>query len=174
MLIEKDVDRIRLLAKENEDDNWRFRAYLKGARLSTAALDRIVWRHLEIVMSKIDCRACANCCKVMSPILSARDVRRLAEHLGISKTQIIDDYLRPSEEKSKYRFQTVPCRFLQEQGCSVYDSRPDDCRSFPHLHKREFRSRLIGVIENCFICPIVYNVFEGLKSDLWRSSRRGW
>jgi Fe-S-cluster containining protein len=68
----------------------------------------------------------------------------------------------------------VPCGFLQEQGCSVYDSRPDDCRSFPHLHKREFRSRLIGVIENCSICPIVYNVFEGLKSDLWRSSRRGW
>jgi hypothetical protein len=27
---------------------------------------------------------------------------------------------------------------------------------------------LMGVVENCAICPIVFNVFERLKADLWR------
>lgn len=172
MDIETDIERIKLLAEANEDENWRFRAYLKGSDLSIAALDRLVWRHLDEVARQIDCCACANCCRVMSPQLSARDVRRLADHLGIHKTQLIDDYLQPSDEKGKYAFAQLPCRFLHEERCSVYDVRPDDCRSFPHLQKREFRSRLIGVVENCSICPIVYNVFERLKLQLWGRRRR--
>jgi Fe-S-cluster containining protein len=171
MDIETDIDRIRLLAEAKEDENWRFRAYLKGADLSIAGLDRLVWRHLEVVTTQIDCCACANCCKVESPLLSARDIRRLADHLGIQKAQLISDYLRPSEERGRYALEQMPCRFLHEQRCSVYDVRPDDCRSFPHLQKREFRSRLIGVVENCSICPIVYNVFERLKLELWGRRR---
>jgi len=46
MAIEKDVNRIRVLAEAKEEENWRFRSYLKGANLSSAALDRLVWRHL--------------------------------------------------------------------------------------------------------------------------------
>ena len=172
MDIETDIERIKLLAEANEDENWRFRAYLKGSDLSIAALDRLVWRQLGEVARQIDCCACANCCRVMSPQLSARDIRRLADHLGIQKAQLINDYLRPSDEKGKYALAQTPCRFLHEQRCSVYDARPDDCRSFPHLQKREFRSRLMGVIENCSICPIVYNVFERLKLELWGRRRR--
>jgi Fe-S-cluster containining protein len=172
MDIETGIKRIKLLAEANEDENWRFRAYLKGSDMSIAALDRLVWRHLDEVARQIDCCACANCCRVMSPQLSARDVRRLADHIGIQKAQLINDYLRPSDEKGKYALAKIPCRFLQEQRCSVYDVRPDDCRSFPHLQKREFRSRLIGVVENCSICPIVYNVFERLKLQLWGRRRR--
>jgi hypothetical protein len=67
MDIETDIERIKLLAEANEDENWRFRAYLKGSDLSIAALDRLVWRHLDEVSRQIDCCACANCCRVMSP-----------------------------------------------------------------------------------------------------------
>ena len=155
MDIEKDVNRIRLLAEAKEEENWRFRSYLKGANLSTAALDRLVWRHLEAVTRHTDCCACANCCKVVSPLLTTRDVRRLAGHLGMEEAQLITDYLRPSKEKARYALGQLPCRFLNGTRCSVYDVRPDDCRSFPHLHKREFRSRLIRVVENCSICPTV-------------------
>jgi Fe-S-cluster containining protein len=172
MGIEKDVNRIRLLAEAREEENWQFRSYLKSANLSTAALDRLVWQHLEAVTRHIDCCACAQCCKVISPLLSTKDVRRLAGHLGIDKAQLIADYLRPSEDKGRYALWQLLCRFLNGTRCSVYDVRPDDCRSFPHLHKREFRSRLIGVVENCFICPIVYNVFEGLKAAFWRQGKQ--
>ncbi len=39
-----------------------------------------------------------------------------------------------------------------------YQCRPDDCRSYPHLHKRDFISRLINVIGNYSVCPIVFNI----------------
>jgi len=172
MDIEKDSERIRSLAEAKEDENRRFRAYLKGADLSVAALDRLVRQHLEDIARHIDCCACANCCKVVSPLLSSRDIRRLADRLGIEKAQLINDYLRPSREKGRHVLGHLPCRFLREGRCSVYEARPDDCRSFPHLQKREFISRLIGVVENCSICPIVYNVFERLKPELWGRRRR--
>jgi uncharacterized protein len=171
MDVETDIERISLLAQEKEEENWSFRAYLKGSDLSIAALDRLVWQHLDVVTRQIDCCTCGNCCTVMSPQFSSKDIRRLADHLGIQKARLINDYLRPSDEKGKYALAQLPCRFLHEQRCSVYDVRPDDCRSFPHLHKREFRSRLFGVIENCSICPIVYNVFERLKLELWGRRR---
>jgi hypothetical protein len=167
MDIETDSERIRVLAEAKEDENWRFRAYLKGIELSEAALDHLVWGRLEEIAPRIDCCACANCCKVVSPRLSHKDILRLANHLGIGKADLINQYLRPSGEKGTYAPAQMPCPFLRGQRCSVYEARPDDCRSFPHLHKREFRSRLIGVVENCSICPIVYNVVERLKSGLW-------
>jgi len=166
MDIETDGERIRALASAKEDENWRFRAYLKGVDLPDAALDRLVRRRLEEIAPRIDCCACANCCKVVSPLLSHKDVLRLSDCLGVEKRDLIDDYLRPSREKGKHALAQTPCPFLRDQRCSVYDARPDDCRSFPRLHRPGFRSRLIRVIENCSICPIVYNVLERLKSDL--------
>ena len=106
MGIEKDVNRIRLLAEASEEENWQFRSYLKSANLSTAALDRLVWQHLEAVTRHIDCCACAQCCKVISPLLSTKDVRRLAGHLGMEKAQLITGYLRPSEDKGNHH--TLP------------------------------------------------------------------
>ena len=49
---------------------------------------------------------------------------------------------------------------------NIESDRPEDCRSFPHLHKESFISRLWGVIDNYSICPIVFNVFERLKIEL--------
>ncbi|MBW1737720.1 MAG: hypothetical protein JRJ69_09220 [Deltaproteobacteria bacterium] len=51
--------------------------------------------------------------------------------------------------------------------CSHYELRPEACRSFPHLHKEEFVSRLMGVIQNYAVCPIIFNVYERLKNELW-------
>lgn len=91
MDIETDTERIRSLPEAKESENWRFRAYLKGIDLSTGELDRLVRRRLEAIARQIDCCACANCCKVVSPLLSQKDVQRLADHLGIDK-----DRPRPS------------------------------------------------------------------------------
>ena len=57
---------------------------------------------------------------------------------------------------------------------TAYPCRPDDCRSFPHLHKEEFVFRLIQAVENCWICPIVFNVFERLKIELWHEPDDMW
>lgn len=65
-----------------------------------------------------------------------------------------------------------PCPMLNGKLCSIYETRPEVCRSFPHLEQPHFTYRLIGVIENVAICPIAFNAFEDLKAKLgW--TRRG-
>jgi Fe-S-cluster containining protein len=59
-----------------------------------------------------------------------------------------------------------PCQFLKDKKCSIYKLRPEECNSYPYLHKDNFISRLLGVIENYEICPIVYNVYELLEVPL--------
>jgi len=59
-----------------------------------------------------------------------------------------------------------PCPMLNGKFCSIYENRPEVCRSFPHLEQPGFASRLIGVIDNVAICPIAFNAFEELKTKL--------
>ena len=46
-----------------------------------------------------------------------------------------------------------------------YEVRPEDCRSYPHIWKNGFATRLMGVLNNYSICSIVFNVYEQLKSE---------
>jgi Fe-S-cluster containining protein len=166
--LQTDPEVVARLAKEKEEENWRFRSFLKGADLGIAELDAMVHAHYEAVAGQIDCCACGNCCHVALPVLDEADVGRLAAGIGLSKGEVIRRYLVPEEESGACTFKGRPCPFLENKCCSVYESRPGDCRSFPHLHKKEFVFRLMGVVENCAICPIVFNVFERLKAELWR------
>ena len=168
---ETGIERVRELAEAKEDQNWRFRTFIKGVDLSVKELDSIAHRHYKDIARRIDCSTCANCCKEVSPKLSEADVTRLASCLGISFSELTAAHLRPTEDGDAYCFRQKPCPFLQNNRCTVYDARPDDCRSFPHLHKDEFVFRLIQVVNNCSVCPIVYNVFERLKKELWHSKR---
>ena len=76
MHIETDIERVRELAEAKEDQNWRFRTFLKGVDLSVKELDSIAHRHYKDIARQIDCGTCANCCKEVSPKLSEEDVDR--------------------------------------------------------------------------------------------------
>jgi Fe-S-cluster containining protein len=81
-------------------------------------------------------------------------------------------YLLHEEEEDGFCFQETPCPFLHGNLCCVYDQRPRDCRSYPHLQKKDFVSRLMQAVSNYSVCPIVFNVYEELKVRFWR--RRDW
>ena len=167
--METDVKKIKKLSEEKEDENWDFRSFLKMGRISSRRVDSIVHRLYEEISSQIDCKACANCCKDAQPVLDQEDIERLSTGLGISIAQFRDQYLvKDEEEARKYRFSKTPCPFLKDNACSCHAHRPADCISYPHLHKKDFTSRTIDVIGNCSICPIVYNVCESLKREVWR------
>ena len=157
-----------------EEENWQFRSFLKGYDITVENLDVIVHQLYKDVSSNINCCSCANCCKTILPSLSKQDVKRLAKELKTSNSQLIKQYLKPSEEKDNFTFKTTPCPFLAENKCTVYSARPEDCRSYPHLQKKEFVFRLIRVIENCSVCPIVFNVVELLKEKLFFDSDDFW
>ena len=167
MKLETDPRRVEQLAEQREDENWLFRSFLKGVHLEIEEIDAIAHRLYETVSSQIDCRACGNCCRKVLPTLSRAEVIRLASGLGLSKVELIRRYLQPAREKNTFSFNATPCPLLSGNLCTAYASRPDDCGSFPHLHKPEFVFRLMQVVEDCSICPIVFNVLELLKGELW-------
>ncbi len=165
--METDISKIKELAEEKDDENWDFRAFLKTCDIGSRKMDKIVHRLYQKVSSEIDCTTCTNCCKDVQPILDQEDMARLAMGLGISVTQLKEQFLIEADTPEKYRFSKTPCPFLRDNLCSQYDYRPKNCMSYPHLHKKDFVSRTMTVVWNCSVCPIVYNVYEELKREIW-------
>jgi hypothetical protein len=166
--METDLNKIKKLSKEKEKENWRFRTFLKNCDMSSEKIDSVVYRLYRQVSSEIDCKTCRNCCKEMQPALDQEDIEKFSKCLGNSVDQFKDQYLVKDQESGKFVFNKKPCPFLKDNLCSNYAYRPKDCISFPHLHKKHFTSRLIGVVHNCSICPIVFNVYERLKDEFWQ------
>ncbi len=174
MKLQTDPKIVAKLAEELEDENWSFRTFLKNSDLGIKKLDAIVHAHYEEVSEQIDCLACGNCCREALPSLKASDIARLAAGMKLPKAEVIERFLVPGEEKNTFTFNKMPCPLLSGKRCTVYESRPDTCRSYPHLHKKEFVFRLFQVVANCSICPIVFNVFERLKDELWQDPDDSW
>lgn len=156
--METDLDRIRQLAKEKEDENWEFRTFLKWCDIPDEEIDSIVHRLYQEARSKIDCRTCANCCKEMSPSVNREDMEVLSKSLGVSVSYIKKQYLLKHEVSAVFVFNRRPCPFLKNNVCSLGTHRPRDCISYPHLHKGDFTTRLINVIENYSVCSMFTNV----------------
>ena len=170
MEIKIDLKRIKSLAQRRDDENWEFRSFLKQIDLGMEELDEVVHRIVTDVTSEIDCTQCANCCRMTEPVLDEDDVTEFCSGLKTAVLEFKDEFLIQDEESSKYRFREQPCAFLNGNLCSNYDHRPKDCRSYPHLHKPEFATRLFGVLENYAVCPIVFNSYEWLKAELWHDN----
>jgi len=164
-----DLVQIRELAKQKEDENWRFRGFLKSrCNLESEEIDRLVFATTRRVWAGIDCTSCANCCKEMKPLFSEDEVNRLARRLGMERQEFIGKFLEPSETEPERPWQTrtKPCPFLRNNRCSVYDDRPAVCSGYPYLYEAEFLTRTIGTMERISTCPIVYEVIEELKKSL--------
>jgi uncharacterized protein len=161
--IETDLTRIRSLSRKKERENWEFRAFLKSESTSKG-LDSKVHSLYQDISAAIDCKTCANCCREIQPVLDPEDIEKFAQGLGILPKEFTDQYMVQKEDG--LTFTQTPCPFLRENKCTNYGARPKDCRSYPHLHKKDILSRLMGVVENYGICPIVFNVYEALKREL--------
>jgi uncharacterized protein len=167
-----DLVQIRALAKEKEDENCRFRRFVKSSELDPDEMDRQVSETTRRVWAGIDCTACANCCHEVRPTFSKEEVLQLAGRLGVSQQQFIDAYLqRTEDETTPWETRTTPCPFLSDNRCSVYEDRPADCQGYPYLYEPEFAFRTTAMIERTFTCPIVYEVIEELKQS-WGFSRQ--
>jgi Fe-S-cluster containining protein len=166
--IETNLISIKMLSRKKERENWEFRTFLKG-ECTAKRLDSVVHRLYREITAEIDCTACANCCRKITPVLDQEDIEEFAQGLRISPKELIDQYMVKDEKG--FSFSQTPCPFLHEKRCTNYGTRPKDCQSFPHLHKDDMIGRLMGVVENYGICPIVFNVYEGLKRELWSRRR---
>src|SRR4030042_2156501 len=162
--IEVDIEKINQISKRKEKENLIFRTFLKGK--DDDKLDIIVHGLNEEISGQIDCTKCGNCCINLRPCLTKNEIDTLSRIDNVSRDIFIEKYTGEDNfEKIKF-LKDIPCKYLSDKKCSIYDNRPSDCKSFPHIHKPNFNSRTLGMIENYGICPIVFNLLERLKMEL--------
>jgi Fe-S-cluster containining protein len=162
--IETDLSRIQSLSREHDEENWEFRSWLK--QNAPDDIDGIVQALSQKYFALIDCTQCANCCRSLQAEFKKSELHTIAETLGQSIKEFEKQFMSEG-------IVNPPCPMLDGRLCSIYDNRPEVCRSFPHLEKPLFTSRLMGVIDNVAICPIAFNAYEELKTKLaWPKGRR--
>lgn len=108
-----------------------------------------------------DCTQCGRCCKTLQPPCDSFDQTRLRNEVSEPS-----DYLVWDQRNQIHYLKSKPCYFLKGKMCSVYSSRPESCRSYPHLQEPHIKFRKRSIMSNYSICPIVYNSIETLKSAL--------
>lgn len=160
--MEKNPDVIARLAAEREDENWRFRTYLRTAsRLSEGRVDRLAEKIGRAAEAQMDCTTCGACCRDIIVPVNTEEQVRLARRLGLSPEQFAERYLVTNDDDEP-AIEARPCPFLDGNRCSVYEDRPEVCRGYPYVGGN-IRSRMIGIIERAETCPIIFHMLEELK-----------
>ncbi len=159
-----DLSTIERNAATNEEENFRFQQLLRNE--DDNSIDSLVLALNESISPEIDCTACGNCCRSLMINVSSNDAERLANHLHISKKTFEEKYVEKSTEGTLAVMNAIPCHFLHNNKCTVYEARPDECFEFPGLHKPDFKGRLFATFMHYGRCPIIYNVIEALKEEL--------
>lgn len=120
------------------------------------------------VWKKIDCLGCANCCKVMSPTYTTKDIRRISKYLGMRPVDFKEKWLYLDKRENDWMNKSQPCQFLnlQTNKCSIYEVRPADCAEFPHLNKKPVADYFYIHKQNIEFCPASMMLVERLKDQL--------
>jgi len=162
-IIGKDPLKLKESAKRKEHGNASFLAYLGNGLAQKEELENFK-EIVKEVEKRIDCRECANCCINMCARITLGDVKRIAKKLEIPKSAFVKKYL-VRDARGRFSMKQMPCPFLDLKNklCVIYETRPESCRSFPHL-KEDLKKASEMILMNSKFCPIVYNVLENAKS----------
>ena len=160
----KDPDRLKRLAELREEENFRFRRFLKDQ--DSKEVDEIVHRLHNRITNEIDCTECGNCCNSLRPGVTNREIERLAGIDGMKPRDFEEKFVEEDYTGQDKCLKDTPCKYLKDKKCSIYSERPGECKSYPHTHKPNFASRTFVMIQNYGICPIVFNLMEELKLEL--------
>ncbi len=150
--------------KKSKDRQKEYKRLLEKAQrpaVRNQVLDRLPELHQQ-AFQRIDCLQCANCCKTYSPRFKTPDIKRIAKHLKLKESDLIERYLRLDED-GDYVVRSTPCPFLgADNYCSIYAVRPSDCERFPYTDEDVLVRRPALTQKNSTFCPIVYFVLENL------------
>jgi uncharacterized protein len=159
-----DLVQIKRFGEKQRDDNKKFRAWMKRHNFVERRL-KIIAQDVE---EKIDCTACANCCRVATTPVTERDAEQLAKFLRVKVSVFLRDYTDETEDEGRIlKRNENGCVFLDGNLCSVYEARPQTCELFPHLVKGNgsLLRRMWHMPDRAVYCPIVYNTLEEWKVE---------
>ena len=149
-------------ATEREEENDQFLKFIQ--QQDDEVLDNLVHKLNENISVAIDCTQCGNCCKSLIINVASEEVKPLADCLGKSEESVKEQFIEESLSGNLF-INSIPCHFLEDNKCTIYENRFKECRDFPHLHKPGFRKRLSGTLLHYGNCPIVFNVIESMKVE---------
>ena len=148
-------------AKSRENQNLRFRTWLKG-HVNPDDLDEAFRELHEELFDGYDCCQCGNCCRMYRTTVEPAEMDRIAQALGMTVPELKEKYL--IHDKSGVEVFPAPCPMLQEDGtCRIQDVKPEECRAFPYTDRPERMFSLYAVMEYAGICPVVFEIVERLK-----------
>jgi len=128
-------------------------------------IDRLVQEINEVITEQIDCTQCGNCCKTLMINISEKEANAVALHLVRNRPDFDEQYVEKGINGMMI-MNKMPCHFLNENKCTVYDHRFSGCREFPAMHLPNFTERLFTTFMHYERCPIIFNVVEQLKKEL--------
>lgn len=85
---------------------------------------------------RFSCTACGKCClnhgEGYQYVFSTRaERRRIAKRLGLSQRGFESEYCHPVMGSLSFASTGEACIFLEDGRCSIYEVRPNQCRTFP-------------------------------------------
>lgn len=153
-------DEVRSAAEKMEDNNYRFRRFLKN-RADSGELDQQFLRLHNELFAAYDCSQCRNCCQQLGTSLSDEEITAIAAFLGISKQEFIETYLTAGIDGLELK---APCRFLGTKGdCELEACKPISCRDFPYTNRPDRLSSSLSILSFAEVCPVVFEILERLK-----------
>jgi uncharacterized protein len=158
--LQTDLTVIASLAEEREEENYQFRIFLKNR--DGQQVDDMVHQLNDAIAPQIDCTQCGNCCKTLMIGIAPEERPFFAQHFNLSPADAEAQYLTQSMDGDTI-MANMPCVFLCDNKCTVYEQRFADCRNFPNLHQPGFVHRLFSMVMHYGTCPIIHNVMEALK-----------
>jgi hypothetical protein len=87
---------------------------------------------------RFECTRCSKCCRHTPGyvFLSEADIEPLLAALGVRRQDFLQQYCRrvrfgPVQRLSLREKPNVDCILWEDRGCSIYEARPLQCRSYP-------------------------------------------
>ena len=166
------------------EDNPRAHALLNAARGARSARQRVVWLQrwgsawAEPLAQVAACRrGCSHCCSLPVAITSA-EARLIGEAVGREPAQppaalrvkdaATDAGFAERHRAAELQVVGVPCPFLMQGECSIYEHRPFGCRTHLSLDDDELLCRRIEGVEVTVPyadARMVYAVFLGAQAN---------
>ena len=163
------VINLRSFKKRSLQNQKRYRYFLtktennppKELDAMADVIDKEVW-------AETACLSCANCCKVMTPTYTFKDLKRISTHLGMSVKAFKEKWLYFDKKAKDWKNVSTPCQFLniKTNKCNVYEVRPTDCAGFPHLNKKKMTDYMHIHRQNLEYCPATLKMVEKLKERI--------
>ncbi len=97
---------------------------------------------------QFECTGCGACCKLGGGFVypSLEDVGFAARHLELSVTSFTEKFTELHEGQYVFKNDGDNCIFYGDKGCSIYEGRPSQCRTFPFWNanlKSQYRWKII-------------------------------